>query len=119
MHHARVLLVRRRVSEGTLSWQFPAGKVEGNETPFQTAVRETVEETGLHTTPLAVLGSRQHPATGRHITYVACETSTGDAILAAPDEIAELQWCCLEQLRRLIPTGVFAPVAACLQQHLA
>ncbi|MFD5886439.1 NUDIX hydrolase [Streptomyces sp. NPDC060334] len=29
----RVLLVRRRVAEGALAWQFPAGKIEPEETP--------------------------------------------------------------------------------------
>lgn len=28
VHEGRVLMVRRRVSEGRLSWQFPAGEVE-------------------------------------------------------------------------------------------
>lgn len=28
VHEGRVLMVRRRVSEGQLSWQFPAGEVE-------------------------------------------------------------------------------------------
>jgi 8-oxo-dGTP diphosphatase len=27
VHDRRVLLVRRRVAEGSLSWQFPAGKI--------------------------------------------------------------------------------------------
>lgn len=33
-----VLMVRRRVAEGQLSWQFPAGEIEGTETPEQAAV---------------------------------------------------------------------------------
>jgi 8-oxo-dGTP diphosphatase len=31
--HGRVLMVRRRVSEGELSWQFPAGAIEAGESP--------------------------------------------------------------------------------------
>ena len=31
VHEGRVLMVRRRVSEGQLSWQFPAGEVEPGE----------------------------------------------------------------------------------------
>lgn len=50
VHEGRVLLVRRRVAEGQLSWQFPAGKVERGETGEAAAVRETKEETGLHVT---------------------------------------------------------------------
>ncbi|MBO1413526.1 NUDIX hydrolase, partial [Streptomyces sp. FH025] len=29
----RVLMVRRRVAEGQLSWQFPAGEIEPGESP--------------------------------------------------------------------------------------
>ena len=42
----RFLLVQRAVSEGSLSWQFPAGEVEIGETPEDAAVRETAEEAG-------------------------------------------------------------------------
>ena len=33
LERGRVLLVRRRVAEGTLSWQFPAGNIENGESP--------------------------------------------------------------------------------------
>lgn len=41
VHDSRVLMVRRRVSEGRLSWQFPAGEVEPGESRENAAVRET------------------------------------------------------------------------------
>jgi 8-oxo-dGTP diphosphatase len=47
----RVLLVRRRVAEGALSWQFPAGRIEPEETPWEATARETEEETGLLVVP--------------------------------------------------------------------
>jgi hypothetical protein len=43
----RVLLVRRRVAEGSLSWQFPAGKIEPGETAQEAAVREAREEAAV------------------------------------------------------------------------
>ena len=44
---SRVLLVRRRVAEGSLSWQLPAGKVEPGETVQEAAVREARDEAGV------------------------------------------------------------------------
>ena len=73
----RVLLVRRRVREGQLSWQFPAGEVEPGETREEAAVRETREETGLSVTVVQALGERVHPATGRLMSYTACAVVGG------------------------------------------
>src|SRR5215813_3299661 len=86
----RVLMVRRRVSEGTLSWQSPAGESESGETAEMTAVRETREETALDVTADKVLGERVHPATGRHMVYVACRVTSGTARVADEDELAEV-----------------------------
>jgi 8-oxo-dGTP pyrophosphatase MutT (NUDIX family) len=47
VQNRRVLLVRRRVAESSLSWQFPAGKIRPGESAEDAAVRETLEETGL------------------------------------------------------------------------
>jgi 8-oxo-dGTP pyrophosphatase MutT (NUDIX family) len=56
VHNGRVLLVRRRVSEGTLSWQFPAGECEPGEEYLATAAREVTEEVGLTVTPTVLIG---------------------------------------------------------------
>ena len=65
VNDGQVLMVRRRVKEGELSWQFPAGEVEPGESPDDAAVRETSEETGLKVRATSQLGSRVHPNTGR------------------------------------------------------
>ncbi|MBQ1163520.1 NUDIX domain-containing protein, partial [Streptomyces sp. A73] len=57
----RVLMVRRRVKEGELRWQFPAGGIEDGETAEQAAVRETQDETGLTVDAVKLLGERVHP----------------------------------------------------------
>ncbi len=44
----RVLLVRRGVDPGRGKWGLPVGYAEAGERPEETAVRETLEETGLH-----------------------------------------------------------------------
>ncbi|GAA3887940.1 NUDIX hydrolase [Streptomyces sedi] len=106
----RVLLVRRRVSEGELSWQFPAGKIEAGETVEEAAVRETREETGFTVKAVAPLGSRVHPLTGRRVSYVGCRVLHGTATVAAPDEIAEIVWVTRGEMGAYVPHGIHAPV---------
>jgi 8-oxo-dGTP diphosphatase len=114
----RVLMIRRRIAEGELSWQFPAGAIEAGETPEEAAVRETVEETGLTVAAVKVLGDRVHPKTGRHMAYVACELIDGEARVADADELAEVVWAAHSDLPALVPYGLFEPVQAYLDQVL-
>lgn len=118
VHEGRVLMVRRRVSEGSLCWQFPAGKVEPGETREDAAVRETREETGLAVTVVKRLGERVHPETGGPMSYIACEVLGGTAHVAAPDELADLAWVTHGELPRYVPHGVFGTVQAYLDAVL-
>jgi 8-oxo-dGTP diphosphatase len=43
----KVLMVKQYVQRGDIVWNFPGGGMEGNETPEQTCIRETKEETGF------------------------------------------------------------------------
>jgi 8-oxo-dGTP diphosphatase len=103
----RVLLIRRRVSEGPLSWQFPAGAVEDGESAARAAARETAEETGLRVAATAVLGERVHPDTGRTMVYNACRVVSGTAGIGDPREVAEIAWASRADLPALIPRGLF------------
>lgn len=114
VHENRVLMVRRRVSEGQLSWQFPAGEVEPGEAREDAAVRETKEETGLDVAAVKLLGERVHPKTGRLMSYTACGVMGGTAHVADTDELAEFAWVALPDIRNYVPYGLFEPV----QQHL-
>jgi 8-oxo-dGTP diphosphatase len=110
----KVLLVKRRISEGKLSWQFPAGAVEDGETVDAAAVREAREETGLIVEADKVLGERVHPATGRTMVYVACNVVEGSAHVGDEDELSEFAWSNLASLPEYVPYGLWEPV----QQHL-
>ncbi|MFB7231238.1 NUDIX hydrolase [Streptomyces fimicarius] len=114
----RVLLVRRRVPEGALSWQFPAGKIKSDESAGEAAARETREETGLLVTPQVVLGQRVHPMTGREIHYIACSPSGGEAGIASADEVAGLAWAAHGEIPHYVPYGLFEPVRDYLDEAL-
>lgn len=114
IHENRVLMVRRRISEGRLSWQFPAGEIEDGETSEQAAVREAQEEIGLAVSAVKALGERVHPNSGRNMSYTACEVTSGTAYVADEDELAELKWAALADIPELVPYGLFEPV----QEHL-
>lgn len=114
----RVLLVRRRLAEGSLLWQFPAGKIEDGETPEQAAVRETLEETSLTVRPIRLLGQRVHPATGRAMSYTACEVASGEAVVGDVDELDAVEWVGHDRLPVLVPNGFYGPVQDYLDSHL-
>jgi 8-oxo-dGTP diphosphatase len=112
------LLVRRRVAEGALVWQFPAGKVEPGESAEDAAVREAGEETGLTVDAVRRLGERVHPLTGRTMTYVACEAVAGTAYVAAEQEVAEVVWCGRFTLTTYVRHSLFEPVQEYLDATL-
>lgn len=111
----KVLMVRRRVAEGELSWQFPAGEVESGETEEDAAVRETAEETGMTVRAVNRLGERVHPATGRTMIYVACQAISGTAYVADPEDLADVAWSDRTALEARVPYPLFGPV----QDYLA
>ncbi len=113
-HEGKVLLVRRRVKEGSLSWQFPGGEIEPGESAGEAAVREVGEETGLAVADSAILGERVHPNTGRKMIYVACRVVAGEAKVLDDDELDELTWADRDNLTTYIPYGFYGPV----QDHL-
>ncbi|WP_435612749.1 NUDIX hydrolase [Streptomyces sp. bgisy159] len=115
----RVLMVRRRVSEGQLSWQFPAGEIEPGESREDAAVRETHEETGVEVVAMKLLGERVHPKTGRLMSYTACEVVGGTAYVADAEELAELAWVAHDDIPQYVPYGLFEPVQAHLDAVMA
>lgn len=106
----RVLMVRRRIREGELMWQFPAGAIEAGETPEEAAVRETLEEAGLTVKAARLLGERVHPKTGRLMSYTACDALAGEAYVADPEELDAVAWVAHGEIREYVPYGLFEPV---------
>ena len=64
----RFLLVEE-IASGERVINQPAGHVEANESLQQAAIRETLEETGWHVTPTALLGMYIYYAPANGVTY--------------------------------------------------
>lgn len=103
----KVLMVRRRVSEGKLSWQFPAGAIEPGEGAEEAAVRETEEETGLSVKAVRLLGERVHPNTGRLMSYTACEVVDGEAHVADAEELDAVAWVAHSEITDYVPYPLY------------
>jgi len=86
-HEGQVLLVRRRMGLRRGLWTFPAGFVDFDESPAQTAARECREETGLEvelTGLLDVIAGREHER-GADIIIVYRARIVGGELVAADD----------------------------------
>lgn len=114
----KVLMVRRRISEGELMWQFPAGAIEAGESPEQAAVRETLEETGLTVKAARLIGQRVHPKTQREMSYTACDVVDGEAHVADAEELDAVAWVGLDEIPQYVPYGLFEPVQEYLDDVL-
>lgn len=114
----KVLMVRRRVSEGELMWQFPAGAIEPGEGAEEAAVREAGEETGLTVKAVRLLGERVHPKTGRAMSYTACDVVEGEARVADDEELDAVAWVSHEEIAEYVPYGLFGPVQEYLDEAL-
>jgi 8-oxo-dGTP pyrophosphatase MutT (NUDIX family)/transcriptional regulator with XRE-family HTH domain len=91
-------------------WGFISGEIEPGELPEDAAVREVKEETGLEVRAGEVIGERDHPATGRHMIYMAAKPTRGiDVFVGDEAELAEVSWVDLDEADELLP-GMFGPV---------
>ncbi|MCB0125819.1 MAG: NUDIX hydrolase [Caldilineaceae bacterium] len=92
-----LIIQRKKVEQGkdgaVLSWAYPGGKVELDETGAEAAARELLEETGYHGVLQAQISERQHPQFDVHISYFAFtlnEEIPQQSIAA--DEVVQVQW---------------------------
>jgi len=94
----RVLLVRH-ADDGL--WAIPGGSIEPHETPAQAAIRECMDEVGLHVEPTQILGVYGGPdfhtiyANGDQVSYtdtVFEARITGGALTIDNDEIIEVKF---------------------------
>lgn len=94
----RVLLIRRGVPPRQGFWAMPAGFVEVDELPEQTAVREAQEETGLDVALDGLLAIRRmsNPDKPGMLIYFRAHAVGGD--LCAQDDVTEARWFAADEI---------------------
>lgn len=89
-----VLLVRRR-HHGAGSWATPGGYLDRGESFEACAIREVAEETGLRVTDVAfhAVTNDVHEDGKHNVTiWLTARCETGEAKVAAPDELDAVGW---------------------------
>jgi ADP-ribose pyrophosphatase YjhB (NUDIX family) len=99
----KAALIARLDRRGRLVWSLPKGHVEEGETPEQAAVREVLEETGIHGSIVAALGTidfwfmadeRRIHKTVHHYLLEAHDSTLSDA----DAEVVEVAWVPLDEV---------------------
>lgn len=91
--HGRVLLCHRRDMD---VWNLPGGGVESGELPTEAAVREALEETGLHVTVQRLVGVYVKTDKNDLVFAFTCQVVGGE--LALTDEADACRYFDLEHL---------------------
>jgi 8-oxo-dGTP diphosphatase len=100
----QVLLGLRKGSHGAGEWCFPGGHLEMGETVFETAARETIEETGLEVNEFELISiadeMRYLKSDGKHYLNVGVKAvyNGGEAKIMEPDKCLEWKWFDLDKL---------------------
>ncbi len=89
----RILLVRRR-DLGT--WEMPGGFVEEREAPWEAAVRECVEESGVRVSAGPLVGVYHRPHHDLTVLVFRCAQTGGSP--APSDEASEAGWFSIDQI---------------------
>lgn len=115
MHEGKVLLVCRQ-DGSDITWQFPAGIVKPGGSAAKVAVRETLDETGVHCMVREHLGERLHPVTRALCSYFICDFVHGEAVNGDASENAAVAWAPIKELARYIPEDrIYPPILDALE----
>jgi 8-oxo-dGTP diphosphatase len=100
----RGVLVAHRRDERP-PWTFPGGDINPGESPADAAIRKVTAETGIQVKPMAVLGSRVHPRTARHMVYLAAqpEDDQAEPQVGDTEDLDAVEYAGLDTVRQRMP----------------
>jgi len=103
----KYLVMRRKLNDDSDAgnWDFPGGGIHLGEQPFETAIRETLEETGMNIKLIRPLTqyALQYGETWSTESIVLAETNDKDVKLS--EEHTEFKWVPWEELKDIEPKG--------------
>ena len=109
--HGRLLLLRRQRSHGAGSWSPPGGHLDFGESLEACAIRETMEETGLHVADprFVAVTNDIFESDGRHYVtvWMRADADAGEPSVQDPAEAAEVGWFAPDRL----PAPLFLSLA--------
>ena len=87
-------------------WGFPKGHVEDDETEYETAAREILEETGLAVifsgTERIVSHYSPRPGIEKDVVYFLATIRNDQTVKIQKEEVADYKWCTLSDAKSLL-----------------
>lgn len=103
------LMGKRRGSHGHDTWSVPGGHLEFGETVEECAIREVLEETGMHIENVRLLAVTEDvfPDDNKHyITlWVESDWASGQPTITEPDKYLDQEW----KTFKTLPAPLFEP----------
>ena len=92
-----------RYTTGETTWELPAGRMEADETIFQAAERETLEETGCQVSGLELVYS-YHPLPGisGQVFHILHGRASQCGEIFDRNEVSQVSWFSREDVRRML-----------------
>jgi len=109
----KILLIKRAREEigvdgSRLTWAYPGGKLEGDETPEDAAIRETLLETGYNIKITKKIDERDHPQIPEvHIHYLAAELANFKVkVIQDVHEVEKTRWVDPKEIYNYVTTDI-------------
>ncbi len=118
LNHDRVLLGKRLGSHGAGTWSFPGGKLEYGESPYNCALREVKEETGMNVRIIdrlpCITTNDIFEKDGLHFTtlYFRASSNREKPRIIEPEKCEEWEWFSWNNL----PKPLFLPIKNLIKQ---